>query len=152
MSFSISVHHRADDLLFRSPPDVHSKEFDHWFDECMAKTVYDNPLGSDGSVHEFWHVPALQLGLPLIRSIYNDGLWLHGVDLERLGREADTLERYWKSLNLTGRRPYACHTIRGDGSEERTWISVRDHLRERMGYLREAIRVAKAEDGVLSIG
>ena len=38
-----------------------------------------------------------------------------------------------------------------DGTEERNEIPFYDHLRERMGYLREAIQIARDEDGELTV-
>ena len=74
MAFGITVHRRADDALYRSGSDVGSEEFDRWIKECQARWVYENPLGSDGTVFNLGHVPAHELGLPLLGSIYRSGL------------------------------------------------------------------------------
>jgi hypothetical protein len=152
MSFSISVHRCVDDPYFASPPDVSSADFDQWFAWYRERTLYDNPLGADGTVYELWHVPAKTLGLRLLVAVYNEGLVVAGRELETLSAEADKLEAFWDSLDLGNMPPYVCESWREDGSWERTYQSVREHLKERMGYLREAIQIARAKDGTLTIG
>jgi hypothetical protein len=81
MAFGITVHRRADDALYRAEPDVGSESFDRWIKECQDRWVYENPLGADGTVFNLWHVPAHYLKLPLLGSIYENGLRVEGSQL-----------------------------------------------------------------------
>ena len=136
MARHIAVYRKAD-LSFVStcPTDVSSPEFDQWEAQARALCQYDNPLGAEGDVHEFWSEPALSLGLPLLASVYEEGFhkgieW-SGPALDRLAEELVVLEHHWRTMSL-------------DDSD-------RSHLSERMSFLRTAIQVAKNCDGVLSI-
>ena len=85
MAFSISVHRRSDDALFRTPPaDVSTEALDRWIKDCQAKRLYENPLGADGTVFELWNVPAHKLGLPLVGALYDNGLHVGGAALDCL--------------------------------------------------------------------
>ena len=132
MAFGITVHRRSDDGLFQAPPaNVYSEEFDRWIKDVQARWLYENPLGAGGTVFDWWHKPAHEIGLPLVGAIYNEGLRVTDADLDRLSRELDALERFWDGADL---------------SQE-----LRDHLQESLGYLREAIRIALECDGILVI-
>lgn len=151
MAFGITVHRRSDDALYRSHPDVASEAFDRWMEQCQARWVYENPLGADGTVFEQWHVPAHRLGLPLLGSIYHDGLRVEGEQLAALGRELDALERFWAGTDFSRATPLRVSTMRPDGTWEERMEPLADHLAEQSGYLREAILVANECDGVVVI-
>ena len=151
MAFGITVHRRADDALYRSEPDVRSESFDRWIKECQDRWVYEDPLGADGTVFEQWHVPAHHLKLPLLGSIYHHGLRVAGTQLEELSRELDALEAFWDQTDYSAATPLSYHTIVPGGAEEVRSVPLRDHLQERLGYLREAIRIAQDCDGVIGI-
>jgi hypothetical protein len=152
MAFSITVHRRADDALYRSEPAFGSESFDRWIKECQARWVYENPLGADGTVFELWHVPAHHLGLPMIGSIYQNGLRVEGQQLADLSRELDALEVFWDNTDFSDARPMSCHALGDDGKEEVRFLPLREHLQERLGHLREAIRIAQECDGMVDIG
>ena len=151
MAFGITVHRRADAALYQSHPDVRSEEFDRWCKECQARWVYENPLGADGTVFESWHVPAIRLGLPLLGSIYQNGLEVEGQQVIELGHELDALERFWASTDFSQAEPLPRSIIHPNGIEETQLVPLVDHLRTRLGYLREAIRIAVECDGVIVI-
>jgi hypothetical protein len=148
MAFGITVHRRADDALYRMELDVRSEAFDGWIKECQARWIYEKPLGSDGTVFDLWHVPAHELGLPLLGSIYQDGLRVEGPQLTDLSRE---LEAFWARADFSRAAPRSAPTIHPDGVEEVRLAPLEEHLRERLGYFREAIRVAAGCDGVVVI-
>jgi hypothetical protein len=152
MSFSITVHRRADDALYRLEPDVGSEAFDRWIKECQARWVYENPLGADGTVFELWHVPAHHLGLPLVGAIYQNGLRVEGSQFTELTRELDALEAFWARVDFSQAAPLKASITHPGGVEEVRLVPLEDHLRERLGYLREAIRLALECDGVVDIG
>jgi hypothetical protein len=152
MAFSITVHRRSDDSLFQAPPgDVFSEEFDRWFKDCQARWLYENPLGADGTVFEWWHVPAQEIGFPLVGAIYNNGIRVAGADLNRLIRELEMLERFWDRANFSEAGSLNHHITYADGSQEERLVPLRDHLQERLGYLREAIHIAQECDGIVGI-
>jgi hypothetical protein len=152
MAFGITVHRRADDALYRTEPDVGSEAFDDWIKECQARWVYENPLGADGTVFNLWHVPAHELGLPLLGSIYQNGLRVEGAQLAELSRELDALEAFWAGVDFSRATPLSASTIRPGGVEEFRLVPLEQHLRERLGCLREALQVAVECDGVVEIG
>jgi hypothetical protein len=152
MAFSITVHRRADDPLYRSEPHVRSEAFDAWIKECQAQWVYEKPLGSNGTVFEPWHIPAHELGLPMLGSIYQNGLQVEGTQLAELSRELDALEAFWAEIDFSQAAPLTAATILPGSVEEVKLVPLLEHLRERLGYLREAIHVATECDGVLGIG
>lgn len=154
MPFSITVHRKSDDAFFQSPPsDVASKEFDLWADECQARTLYAEPLGSDGTVYKFWHVPAHALGLSLIGAIYNEGLCMEGDGFGQMEAELNALEEWWKShAIMDAERLLECSASCADGPCSETQISMEEHLQGRLGCLREAIRIAREYDGIVAIG
>jgi hypothetical protein len=153
MAFAISVHRRSDDALFQSPPaDVYTEEFDRWIKNCQERWLYQNPLGADGTVFEFWNVPAHEIGLPLVGAIYNNGLRVAGADLDHLSRELEALERFWDGADFSQAGSINHHIIHADGSKEVRVVPLRDDLQERLGYLREAIRIAQECDGIVDIG
>ncbi len=133
------------------PEDVNSSEFEQWELRCLARTLYDNPLGSDHTIRRYWSSPAEQLGLPLIAAIYNAGLRVGGADLLRLEEELNRLERQWATMDFSGEQKDRGSAPYEDGSIEAKEITDLDHLRERSGYLREAIRIARASDGIVGI-
>jgi hypothetical protein len=152
MAFHISVYRKSDDELFVNPPeDVNSLEFEQWEARCLARTLYDNPLGSDDTVYHYWSTLAEHLGLPLISEIYTSGLRLYGADLSRLEKELDRLERHWETLDMRNEPGVLDSTLSEEGRIKTNKVAFLDHLRERIGYLREAIRIAKASDGVVCV-
>jgi hypothetical protein len=152
MAFHISVYRAVDDGLFSSPPaDVNSAEFGRWFDLCNEQTLFDYPLGSDGTVYDFWCMPAARLKLPLIGRVYRHGLKVQGDELAALGAECDSLEAYWGCLDFAAEPPFRGKEILEDGTTRTYTHSAGEHLAERMAALREAIATVVAQGGVLSI-
>lgn len=137
MARHIAVYRREDLAYVTTPPapDVNSPEYDQWEAQGNALCQYENPLGSEAAVREFWSEPATSLGLPLLASIYDEGFYngvgWSGPELDRLAEELEVLEGYWKNMSFT-------ETDRSD-------------LAERMSFMRTAIQVAKQRDGVLTI-
>ena len=132
MSFGIGVYRRTDDKLFNSPPeDVNSGMFDEWFEVCRDRTLYENPLGADGDIYEFWSKPASQLGLTKLKQIYNEGLRVLGSEIGDFASELATLERYWESQRMD--------------------LAKLSGLKERMRALHEALEIARRHDGVVNI-
>ena len=108
---------------------------DEWLEQIQQTWFYDNPLGGDGTVAEYWCGPAERLGLPLLAQIYQQGLRISNQEkLKQLSRELDTLEAHWHTLSLPEWPP--------DFKES--------YLLERMGFFREAIRVALEHKGLLT--
>lgn len=151
MAIGITVHRRADDAIYSDAPEVGSEVFDRWIKDCQDRWVYENPLGADGTVFEHWHVPAHKLGLLLIGSIYHHGIRAEGSQLAELSRELVQLEAFWDQTDFSTARPLTCTTLLPGGAEEVVLIPLREHLQQRLGYLREAIRMAKECDGVVVI-
>jgi len=110
--------------------------FDEWIEQCQKWWLYDNPLGADGTVGEYWCIPAKRLGLPLLAQIYHEGLSVSTPEeLEQLSRELDTLEAHWHTLSLPEWPPNF----------------LESRLLERMGFFREAVQVALEQRGCLIV-
>jgi len=137
MSREISVIREADMAFIATPPnnDVYSPEFEAWEKEALRRDLFSQPLGNEWAVGEYWSRPALRLGLPLIGSIYDEGFHVarqwKGGDLDVLERELAVLVDHWS------KQPFE--------------PDIADHLAERAGFLREAIRIARSEGGVILI-
>ena len=151
MSFSLSVR-RLTDPPAPAPPDSDDPaDPDLWLSACAAGELYAEPLGAGGTVYRWWHVPAHQLGLPLLRRIYPDGLVVSGGDLDGLASELDALEAHWRGSTWEQEPPLPWSAHDEGGGTTEGHIPFRDHLLERLGYLRHAIAIARRNAGVVSI-
>ena len=86
MPFSLSVHHLADLERLSDPAQCES-----------VVSLFLDRLGSGGQIYDFWHLPAVELGLPLLSNLYEKGLTLSGDQLESISIELDRLESHWKA-------------------------------------------------------
>lgn len=133
MSFDITVK-PLDGLELEMPED--DSLLDEWIEQSQKTWLYDNFLGGDGTVFEYWYAPAKRLGLPLLTKIYHEGLSISATEgLEQLSKELHTLEAHWHTLKLPEWPP--------DFKES--------YLLERMGVFREAIQVALEQRGCLIV-
>ncbi len=111
--------------------------------------VYDKPLGSSKSVYLRWYVPAHRLGLRLVKLIgavydYDNAFEATGAELDELRHELTMLEAFWdKKFIRSG--PISYRTVDID------MVWLREESDQRIGYLREAIKIAKECDGILRI-
>ena len=137
MSFRVYVNIPHEDIPV---PDDPSK-LDAWLEEHGKFSIYDEPLGADSTVYKFWSSIADQVGLPMIASIYNQGLSIKDPEeLDRLERELNELESYWKSHHLEDPNPKS-------GIRD----CLEEHLWERMGYFRQAIKIAREHKAILGV-
>jgi hypothetical protein len=114
--------------------------FHKWEKERAKFILYEGPLGADSTVGVFWSGIAHKIGLPLLASIYNEGLRLVSPDeIARFEKELETLQEYGDTHKLDDLYP-------GSGTDDQ----IRDHLKERLGNVREAIRIAKANGARIS--
>jgi hypothetical protein len=139
MAFGISVY-LPEHLGFTNQVPENPDEMDAWLEECAKLCLYDAPLDAGAVVYEYWSKIAHKLGLPLISSIYNEGLMLKDSDVPMLEAEIEKLERYWEDNQLEGVEQF-----------EWTQSSAKKDLKERLNYLREAAEVAKKNHAVLVI-
>ncbi|MEM7795690.1 MAG: hypothetical protein AAF579_14720 [Cyanobacteria bacterium P01_C01_bin.118] len=106
--------------------------------------IYDRPLGTDGTVYDRWHAPAHRLGLRLLSEVYDNGLNVEGAELDELSDELNALETFWdKKFIRVG--PISYRTVDID------MVWLKEESDPRIGYLREAIRIAQECDGSLRI-
>jgi hypothetical protein len=153
MSFSVSVIHAGDldwcnreveRLLYAeySTEDERLLALDKLQRECAKLDLFSEPFGGDYTVGKYWSGMAGKLGLPMLASLYEHGLKLETEgQMEELGHELDVLEAYWDSHIYE----LLDEPISGIHGQER------EHLGEQMGYLREAIRIAKENGATLVI-
>jgi hypothetical protein len=114
---------------------------DQWLEANNKYVLFSEPLGADGTVYRYWSLIASQLGLPLLSSVYQRGLFLKSAEeLARLERELDQLEGYWTTQVLEEVDPKS--GLRGQ---------LKEHLQERMGNMRTAITVARQHTAELSV-
>jgi len=119
--------------------------FNVWvYSRADQDIVYNKPLGSDGTVYLRWYQPAHRLGLPLIGSIYHDGLSVEGPQMAALSQELDILETFWdRAFIRTGPLDFATTDV------DMVWL--REESDRRIGYFREAIRMAQECGGILHV-
>ncbi len=151
MAFHITVRRLADPLPPDSPESSDPSSLDKWLAKCVVGEVYSNPLGAQDIVYRWWYLPAQRLSLALLGSVYPDGLDVFDSDLDLLASELDALERYWLASGLEAEPPLMWMAFHEDGSRTEGHISLKDHLQERAGYMREAIDAARGQAGVVSI-
>lgn len=148
MSFSVYVHPIGRKGCVVPEPPVDRRDDDAWHHEYMKHLLVEVPLGGDGDVGEHWSGPAVELGLPLIASIYHHGLSVEGEQLDLLEAELDRLEEHWATtLGFDGE-------TRSYGSFHRsdeTRIPLLVLLDHRSDLLRVAIHVARVAPGYLEI-
>lgn len=103
--------------------------------EAGAESLFDEPLGSESAVREFWSEPAEALGLPLLAAIYEHGFYhgnrWSGPQIRQVLDEVALLEKHWASLGLAN--------------------DVTTDLYERAGYLRAAAKIAEDCGGLIDI-
>lgn len=119
--------------------------------EGQSREIYQNPLATATQLWEYWLQPATDIGLTFFSNRFDDGLEVSGEDLDKLAGDLDKLERYWSEARVGESEHVRYCTIRPDGIREEGTIRLQDHLRIRLGYLREAIRIAHDSNGVLRI-
>ena len=135
MSFSVVVEPIGAN---KAPPAfANDAEEDAWFERQWATWLYDAPVAADGTWFEFWHLPAIRLHLPMLSGVYRKGLVISRQDeLQALQAELDALEDAWQML------------LRANASEQ---MARHTKLCERMGDVRDAIRIALEHGAQLSI-
>ena len=126
MARGIGVYRRED--MVEVPPDS-------WRVREGAECLCDRPLGNESAVREFWSGPAIDLDLPLFREVYGHG-FDHGIrwsgeQLQAAAAEVDALEADWADDELPP--------------------ETLAYLRQRSGFVREALAVAEACGGWLVI-
>ena len=139
MSFHISVV-LPEHLEFINQVPDDADDMDKWIEECGKLSLYDAPLDAGGVVFEYWSKIARSLQLPLISSLYYDGLKLSDSEVPELEVEMEKLERFWEENELVGVDKF-----------EWDQDSARKDLKERLNYLREAADVAKRNRAILII-
>ncbi len=121
-------------LSVYGPTDVESTS-NGWRVRDSVEPQFEQPLGSESAVREFWSSPAAELGLPLLASLYDEGfyrgIFWSGHELDQALRELASLEEYW------ARAPYDDET--------------RADLCERAGWMRDALRLAARCQGWVSV-
>ncbi len=103
--------------------------------ESSGDSLYDEPLGSESAVREWWSQPAAALGLPLLAALYDHGFYhgnrWAGAELRQVLDQLTQLEEHW---SLAGLPP-----------------DVLADLRERAGYLRAAVALAEGCGGFVDV-
>jgi len=120
-------------------------------DGAPRRELYHKSLGADETIFGYWHLPACDRGLALVAQIYHEGLEVRGDQLDQLFEELQRLEEHWRATGA-GKTLQIPHNVTdGRGSLSPAHICVFDHLTERLGFVREAIRIARESAGVIEI-
>jgi hypothetical protein len=139
MPFGISVYLPEHlDFINQVPEDP--DEMDKWIEECAKLCLYDAPLDVGAVVYEYWSKIGHKISLPLISSIYNEGLMLNQSEMPKLEAEMEKLEQYWEE-----------HELEGVEKFEWTQGSAKSNLKERLNYLRKAVNVAERNCAILIV-
>jgi hypothetical protein len=146
MSFSILVEYFHDEIPLPNEFD-NETIWDKWLEEERSYWIYENPLGADGTIYDYWHVIACKLGLDLLRKVYNEGLKLKSLkELEQLEKELIEIKNYWETHKLfdINKNSITKTYLTND-------IEVKEHLNERWNFVMKAISIAKEKEGILII-
>ncbi len=96
-----------------------------------AECLYDQPLGSEAAVGQFWSAPAAELGLPLLAAVYeygfHHGIRWSGEQISAVAAEVDRLEAHWSASGLSA--------------------DALANLQERAGFVRQALSIAAQASG-----
>jgi len=117
-----------------------------------SRELYHNPLGTGTQLSEFWFCPARELGLTFFDTHFTDCMEVSGDDLDLLASDLDRLEQHWLGSRICDGKQVQYSRTREDGSREEGYTPMREHLLTRLGFLREAIGIAKQAGGVLWVG
>jgi hypothetical protein len=52
----------------------------------VERCLFTSPVAGDGDMSQLWKMPSIQLGLPLLAGVYEEGLEAHGEVLHALAR------------------------------------------------------------------
>ncbi len=139
MSFDVSVYLPEHISLIKHVP-KEPDDVDQWIESCTKLRLHGAPLGSGSIIYDYWSTIGQRLRLPLIASIYNEGLEITHFETEQLETEVEQLEQYWREHFLENVEKYG-----------RTQAEIKRDLFERIGDLKEAIRIVKERKAVLII-
>jgi len=149
MAFGVTVNRRAGSAMLQDPRTEWDEALAIWFREQYE--LYENPIAGGSTFFDHWRQPAMRLNLNLLSRVYDQGLSIDGAQLGELLEELRHLEAYWKTCDFSDCEPLL-YTEIGEKAHEGRLVPMEEHLFERLGYLREAIQVARKHDAVLSVG
>jgi hypothetical protein len=115
-------------------------------DDWRADALFSHDIAGTSDFCDYWHEPAVRLGLPLLASIYNHGRSFAAEEHERLSDELDQLERHWGGHDFAGAVRVA---VPRDGEEA---IPLHECLLGGLAVVRRAIALAHESGAVVSIG
>jgi hypothetical protein len=132
VSFSVAVYW---------PP---NEEMGDTIDE-VERCLFTSPVAGDGDMYQFWKMPSIHLGLPLLAGVYEDGLEAHGEVLHTLGQELQSLSAHW--IATVPDSETKSITIENHSFE----VPLLVHLLNRAETVESAIRLALAIGGYLTL-
>jgi hypothetical protein len=111
----------------------------------VERCLFTSPIASDGDMYRLWNMPSIQLGLPLLAGVYEEGLEAHGEVLHALGQELQTLSAHW--IATVPDSETKSTTIENRSFE----VPLLVHLMNRAEAVESAIRLALAIGGYLTL-
>lgn len=111
----------------------------------VERCLFTSPVASDGDMYKLWHMPSIELHLPLLAGAYEQGLEAHGEVLHALSLELQSLSAYWIATVLDGETKST--TIESRSFE----VPLLVHLMNRAEAVESGIRLALAIGGYLTL-
>ena len=111
----------------------------------VERCLFTSPVASDGDMYQLWNMPAIQLGLPLLAGVYEEGLEAHGEVLQALSHELQSLSAHW--IATVPDSETKSTTIENRSFE----VPLLIQLMNRAEAVESAIRLALAIGGYLTI-
>ena len=111
----------------------------------VERCLFTSPVASDGDMYQLWNMPSIQLGLPLLAGVYEEGLEAHGEVLHALSQELQSLSAHWIATIPDSETKST--TIENRSFE----VPLLVHLMNRAEAVESAIRLALAIGGYLTL-
>src|SRR5437879_3096600 len=116
-----------------------------------VRRVYYKALGAVDTVYSYWYLAANDLGLAWVAQIYHEGVELRDEELDCLSSDLQKLEDHWVTTGAGEGLQIPSLILGADGVRRQTFVWLHEHLRARLGFVREAIHIAKKSGGVVEI-
>ena len=111
----------------------------------VERCLFTSPVASNGDMYQLWNLPSIQLGLPMLAGVYEEGLEAHGEVLHALSHELQSLSAHW--IATVPDSETKSTTIENRSFE----VPLLVHLMNRAEAVESAIRLALAIGGYLTL-
>jgi hypothetical protein len=113
--------------------------------------LFSHDVAGTLDFRDYWHLPAIQLGLDLLAGVYDRGRSFRSEDLGQLLDELEKLERYWAGHDFAG-QTRGTATFDSDAKPREEPQLLHDCLVCGLEAVRRAVAIAREHGAALSLG